>query len=300
MARLVPNQGRRSLLAFAAMAQVSADGRELGKAGPLRELWNKYGLIVVGNVVFFALLYFIQYRPNSRDSRATELLMLAQREEAEHRLEAAESVYTKILADYRDSSAGAVARERLPKVQAQAKKKRETQAPLPAACAPEIKISELLEARPSFYLAELVAGHYPEVQPAERDRYFDVLDGYVWVALNRDKVPLDKFKKSPVFVAGELATRYFALRAQARFVPDWIYDDFKVRNKSYFTLHNVVIELTATQAGDSEQASVRIPVLAPDAEVEVLELNVAGEGGEVRVKGKISADEGTVEWEQRL
>src|SRR5262245_60071984 len=30
----------------------------------LFDAWQKYGLIVVGNVVFFALLYFIQYRPN--------------------------------------------------------------------------------------------------------------------------------------------------------------------------------------------------------------------------------------------
>jgi hypothetical protein len=254
----------------------------------------------VGNVVFFALLYFIQYRPNSRDSRATELLMLAQREEAEQRLEAAESVYAKILADYRESSAGAVARERMPKVLALAKKKRETQPPLPAACAPEIKVSELLEAKPSFYLAELVAGHYPEVQPAERERYFNVLDGYVWLALNRDRVPLDKLKKSPVFVAGELARRYFSISAQARFQADWIYDDFKVKNRSYFTLHNAVIELTATQGDRTESASVRIPELAPDAEVDVLELNVAAEGGELLVKGKISADEGKGSWEQRL
>lgn len=282
------------------MVEASVTGHEATRHGPLRSLWNKYGLIVVGNVVFFALLYFIQYRPNSRDSRATELLTLAQREEAEQRLEAAESVYTKILAEYRDSAAGAVARERLPKVLALAKKKRETQPPLPAACAPEIKINELLEAKPSFYIAELVAGHYPEVQPAERERYFSVLDGYVWLALNRDKVPLDKVKKSPVFVAGELASRYFAIKAQARFAPDWIYDDFKVKNRSYFTLHNAVIELTATQGDRSETASVRVPELAPDAEIDVLELNVAAQGGELTVKGKISADEGKAQWEQRL
>lgn len=282
------------------MAQVSLGEPEAERPGPLRGLWNKYGLIVVGNVVFFALLYFIQYRPNSRDSRATELLTLAQREEAEQRLEAAESLYAKILAEYRDSAAGVVARERLPKVQAQAKKKRETQPPLPAACAPEIKIGELLEAKPSFYLAELVAGHFPEVQPAERERYFNVLDGYVWLALNRDQVPLDKLKKSPVFVSGELSRRYFSLAAEARFTPDWIYDDFKVKNRSFFTLHNVVIDLTATQGDKSEQASVRIPSLAPDAEVDVLELNVAAEGGEVRIQGRVSADEGKTEWEQRL
>jgi hypothetical protein len=289
-----------TLLRCNAMVEASVTGPDANRHGPLRSLWNKYGLIVVGNVVFFALLYFIQYRPNSRDSRATELLMLAQREEAEQKLEAAESVYSKILADYRDSSAGAVARERLPKVLASLKKKRETQPPLPAACAPTIKMQELLEAKPSFYLAELVAGHYPEVQPAERERYFSVLDGYVWLALNRDKVPLEKLKKSPVFVAGELSRRYFNIAAEARFEADWIYDDFKVRNRSYFTLHNAVIDLTVTQGDKSEHASVRIGELAPDGEIQVLELNVAGEGGEVHVRGSISADEGKAQWEQRL
>jgi hypothetical protein len=81
------------------MEDVSVEGRVVQKHGAIRGMWNKYGLIVVGNVVFFALLYFVQYRPNSRDSRATELLTLAQREESEQRLEAAESVYSKILAD---------------------------------------------------------------------------------------------------------------------------------------------------------------------------------------------------------
>src|ERR1051325_8330347 len=88
----------------------------------LLDAWQKYGLIVVGNVVFFALLYFIQYRPNSRESRAAELLTLAQREEAEHRLEAAESLYTMLLTDYADERPSAVAKERLPKVRALAKK----------------------------------------------------------------------------------------------------------------------------------------------------------------------------------
>ncbi|MET0283921.1 MAG: hypothetical protein ABW352_05605, partial [Polyangiales bacterium] len=153
------------------MAEPTA-GETAPKPAFLRDMWTKYGLIVVGNVVFFALLYFIQYRPNSRDSRATELLTLAQREESEQHLEAAESGYTKILSDYRDSAAGAVARERLPKVLALSKKKRETQAPLPAACAPEIKIKDLLETKPSLDVAELVGAHFPEVQQAERDRYF--------------------------------------------------------------------------------------------------------------------------------
>src|SRR2546423_1583384 len=89
-----------------------------GRQKLLLDTWQKYGLIVIGNVVFFALLYFIQYRPNSRENRAGELLTLAQREEAEHRLEAAESLYAMILADYADERPAAVARERIPKVRA--------------------------------------------------------------------------------------------------------------------------------------------------------------------------------------
>ncbi len=44
--------------------------------------WKKYGLIVVGNIVFFALLYFISYRPNNDENRAAEFLSMAQEQEA--------------------------------------------------------------------------------------------------------------------------------------------------------------------------------------------------------------------------
>ena len=124
----------------------------------LIDAWHKYGLIVIGNVVFFALLYFVQYRPNSRENRAAELLVLAQREEADHRLEAAESLYATIVADYADERPASLAKERLPKVRALAQKQRDVQPPLPAACAPSVDVQVLLEQSPSFYLAELVAG----------------------------------------------------------------------------------------------------------------------------------------------
>lgn len=282
------------------MATGSAQGTEISQDGLLTGLWQKYGLIVVGNVVFFALLYFIQYRPNSRDNRATELLTLAQREETEGRLEAAETLYAKITADYQDSSALPVAEERLPKVRALVKKRAETQAPLPAACTPQVDVRELLELKPSLYLAELVAGLYPTVSPAERERYFSVLDGYVRTALNQDGVPLDKLKKSPTFVDGELKRRYFALKAQASFKSDWIYDDFKVQNLSYFTLHNVVLDLTVQQGESSETESVRISEWAPGTLIDVLEFNVDDKGGSIQITGNIQADEGKLEWEQRL
>jgi hypothetical protein len=282
------------------MSQATETRAAVPRAQLLKELWHKYGLIVVGNVVFFALLYFIQYRPNSRENRATELLSMAQREEAEQHLEAAEALYAKVVADYGDASAFVIARERLPKVQALAKKKRETQAPLPESCAPQVDVREVLEIKPSFFVAELIAGHYPEVLPAERERYFNVLDDYVSLALNRDKVPLTKLRQSPVFRAGELQQRYFALKAQVRMVEDWVYDDFFVKNTGFFALHNVVVELSVTQGGDTNHESVRILELAPGSELEVLEMKVAKDGGAIEVRGRISADEGKAEWTQRL
>ena len=266
----------------------------------LRQAWHKYGLIVVGNVVFFALLYFIQYRPNSGESRAMELLSFAQREETENRLQAAESLYAKILSGYIDTPAAVTARERLPKVQALAKQEREVQPPLPAACSPGVELSEVLEVQPSRYVAELIAGHYPALQPGLRDRYFRVLDGYMWIAFNRDHVPLDSLRKSPFFRAGELQQRYFALKASARLLPDWMYDDFRVKNVGFFGLHNAVIDLTVTQGSDRKQKSLRVRELAPEAEVELFQFNVAKHGGEVRVHGTIVADEGKLDWQQRL
>jgi hypothetical protein len=266
----------------------------------LFDAWHKYGLIVIGNVVFFALLYFVQYRPNSRENRAAELLSMAQHDETEQRFEAAESLYASIVADYADERPALIAKERLPKVRARLQQRREVQPPLPAACSPTIDVQALLEQRPSFFLAELVAGQYPGITPVQRERYFNVLDGYVWLALNRDHVPLGKFQDSLMFRAGELRQRYLALKADARFVPDWIYDDFKVRNRSVFALHNVVIDLAVTQAGSTEKASVRASELAPEAAIYVLEFNVKKHAGTVYVQGSIVADEGKTEWQQRL
>jgi len=276
--------------------------RVLPKLRPqlLMDAWNKYGLIVIGNVVFFALLYFVQYRPNSRESRAVELLTLAQREEADHRLEAAESLYGAILADYADERPAAVAKERLPKVRAQAQKQRDVQPPLPAACAPSVDVQVLLEERPSFYLAELVAGQYPSIAEAQKDRFFGILDGYVRLAFNRDHVAMSKFQNSATFRAAELRERYLVPKARARYTPDTVWDDFKVQNRAFFTLHSVVIELTVSQEGRTKKASIRTPELLPEEEIDVLEFNVEKHGGEVLVQGSIVSDEGKVEWEQRV
>lgn len=266
----------------------------------LHDTWQKYGLIVIGNVVFFALLYFVQYRPNSRENRASELLTLAQHEETDQRFEAAESIYTMLSSEYADERPALVAKERLPKVRAQIQQRREVQAQLPAACTPSIDMKALLEQRPSLFVAELLAGQFPSVEPVQRDRYFGLLDGYVWLALNRDQVPLAKFQDSASFRANELRQRYLIPKATARYVTDWVWDDFKVRSQAYYTLHNVVITLNLTQAGNSKRGSIRVAELAPEAEIGVLEFNVKKKGGTIYVQGTVESDEGKVEWQQRL
>lgn len=266
----------------------------------LRDAWHKYGLIVIGNVVFFALLYFVQYRPNSRENRAAELLTLAQHEETERRLQAAESLYAMILRDYGADRPALVAKERLPKVRGQLRQQQEIQPPLPAACAPALDVQAMLEQRPSFFLSELVAGQYPGLPQVQRDRFFSQLDGYVWLALNRDHVPLAKFQESPTFRASELRQRYLVPKLTARYQSDWYWDDFKVKNHGFFTLHNVVLELSVSQGGSSKQVSLRVPELAPEAEVDVLEFHVSKRAGAVYVQGTLSSDEGKHDWQQRL
>ena len=65
-------------------------------------------------------------------------------------------------------------------------------------------------------------------------------------------------------------------------------------------MHNVVVELTVTQGGDSDSESVRVGVLEPEESIDVLQFGVASDGGPVEVTGKILADEGEREWSQRL
>jgi hypothetical protein len=266
----------------------------------LHDAWHKYGLIVIGNVVFFALLYFVQYRPNSRENRAAELLTLAQHEETEHRLQAAESLYAMILRDYGADRPALVAKERLPKVRGQLRQQLEVQPPLPAACAPALDVQAMLEQRPSFFLSELVAGQYPGLPQVQRDRFFAQLDSYVWLALNRDHVPLAKFQDSPTFRASELRQRYLVPKLATRYQSDWYWDDFKLKNLGFFTLHKVVLELSVSQGGSTKQVSLRVPELAPEAEVDVLEFHVSKRGGAVYVQGTITSDEGKHDWQQRL
>ncbi len=282
------------------MAEVAFDPQRSERHGFVRAMWQKYGLIVVGNVVFFALLYFLQYRPNNRENRATEYLTLAQQQENERHYEAAEVLYAKILATYGDCEAARIAEARVAKVRALEKQRREMQPILPAACAERINMKELLEQKPSFYLAELVAGYYPELKQTERERYFDVLDSYMWLALSRDGVPLAKLKASPAFRTEAVRKRYFEVQASASFKNDYYYDDFKVKNRNYFPWHNAVIELTVKQGDSTEQASVRVPELPAEAEIDVLEFNVASDGGSVEVQGSVVADEGKTTFQQRL
>jgi len=282
------------------MVELSATTRAPERFATLRAFWHKYGLIIVGNVVFFALLYFLQYRPNSREARAGELLTLAQQQETERKLEAADVLYARILSSYDDCDAASVARSRQPKVQALLAHARGIQPPLPEACAAKIDLRELLALTPSFYLAELVAGYFPELKNAERERYFGTLDRYVSTALNQEGVTLDKLRSSPAFRATELRNRYFGIKASVSFGEDYVYDDFKVENQSYFTLHNAVLELTVAQGGNTEKGSVRVSVLAPHASVDVLEFRVLADGGSIEVNGQIVADEGKATFHQRL
>ena len=71
----------------------------------LSAIWSKYGLIVVGNIVFFILLYFFSYRPHNEENRASEFLSIAQSAETGGRKETALDLYERILSDYGETRA---------------------------------------------------------------------------------------------------------------------------------------------------------------------------------------------------
>lgn len=268
------------------------------RPGFWRRLWRKYGLIVVGNVVFFALLYWFSYRPHNAQSRAGEFLSVAQQMEADGRLEAAEVLYDKVLQDYAETDAARTAGRRMPEVkQARALSLQRLAAPQPP---PELQIRKLIDGPPAWFLATLLAGHYASVAEADRPRYFEALDGYLRTALDRGEIDHARAKAHPAFAHDALARRYFDLKAACTMASDWVWDDVRVRNDNLFAWSGAVIELEVVQGERRESGSVRLDRVRPGESVEVTELRIKADGGEVRCKARIDTTEGGLRFEQRL
>ncbi len=263
----------------------------------IKGTWNKYSLIVVGNVVFFILLYFFSYRPNSDENRAAEFLSMAQSNVTNSRLEAALVLYQKVLADYADTRAAKTARGQLPAL----KTKLHAQAPgiVAAVECEEIEVEELLRKGPGLYMATYLARQihrYPE----ERVELEKVIRAYAALAVNEEGVGLADLAKEPALKTPAFQRALFDLKPRCQVESDWFYDNFRVSNENFYTWHNVNISLVVAQGSEQEKASLRVDRLGPGESVELLEFHVQKSAGAVTCAAKIATKEGKTAWKEEI
>ena len=262
----------------------------------LAQSWEKYGLIVVGNIVFFTLLYFISYRPHNEENRASEFLSLAQQAEADSRYDAAKVIYQKVAADYADTRSAETATLRLKFL------KRRQPAPVkpkPEKLAPIIDIGKMLDQRPAVYVARYLAEHYDDT-PDLRPRVRDAIADYLRIAINYEGVSLKTLRTEKEFQRKAFQKAFFSIRSRCEMKSDWIYDDFFIRNTSIFPWHNVRLHITVSQGDKKKSADVRIPSLRPGRSFEVVSLNVDKNGGDVTCQGVLKMKEGTTKFKHGL
>lgn len=268
---------------------------------PTREMiaqsWQKYGLIVVGNIVFFVLLYFISYRPNNDEHRAAELLAMAQEQETQGRAEAASVLYGKVLERYPETDAARMAKTRLPAV-----RKWVASRAVPGktqTVTPQLDLSEMLDRKPSLYVATYLAAHYGD-DPALKPKLRPVILAYLESAMRVDGLALADLRREKELRSPDLEAELFAVRPACAMRPDFVYDDFSVRNDNFFPWHAANVKLEVKQGKELLSGEIRIEELAPGASIDVLEFRVQGSGGVVSCAAEVTAAEGRGAWNGKI
>lgn len=255
----------------------------------IRQSWEKYGLIVIGNVVFFVLLYFISYRPHNDENRAAEFLSMAQQEETEDNWRTAMILYKKVVSDYVDTRSAQTAKARIGYLQKHPPIVKNVQ---PKVIEPILDIEKMLARKPSVYMAKFLAKHY-EDRPALKPKLKQFIGEYLKIAINYDGVLLKTLRAEKEFQTDEFQKNYFKAKLRCQMKSDWLYDDFFVKNMSIFPLHNVRIQLQVSQGEEKAQKEIRVPLLKPGLSVEVLSFRVQKGGGDAFCTGTVKAREGT-------
>jgi hypothetical protein len=263
----------------------------------LKQSWEKYSLIVVGNIVFFLLLYFISYRPHNEENRASEFLSLAQQEDADDHYRSAMVLYQKVLADYGKTRSAQTAKSRL----AYLKKNPPRPAPKkkPEKIQPILDIDKMLDVRPAVYVAKFLAEHYDD-KPNLKPRLKQAIGDYLKMAINYEGIPLGKLRTEKEFQREEFQKSFFSIRTGCEMKADWVYDDFYIVNTGIFPWTNVRLRMTVAQGDKKETAEIRIPRLAPGRKFEVTSFNVDKGGGDVVCRGTLKTREGASSFRHRL
>lgn len=262
----------------------------------IKQSWEKYGLIVVGNIVFFALLYFISYRPNNDENRAAEFLSMAQAQETQGRHEAAMALYEQVVAGYPETRAADTARQRLPGVR---KRLVRPPRPEPELIPPRLDLAKMLNRRPAVYVAAFLAEHYHD-DPAQRPKIHAAIKKYLGIAAIHEGVDLRELRGEREFQDDLFQREFFDIRPKCVMAADWVYDDFFVENTNFFSWSNVNIKLTVAQGERTAEQELRIPRLDPGGRVELLEFRVSGSSGVVRCGGELTATEGATSWSEEI
>jgi len=262
----------------------------------IKQSWEKYSLIVIGNIVFFALLYLFSYRPHNSENRASEFLALGQEQETLKRNETALVLYEKILADYGNTRAAVTATQRIPII-----KKNAIVAPksAPELKKPRLDLGPMLDRRPSIYIAGFLSKHF-EDDPILQPKLREAIHRYLRLAVYEEKVPISQIKRETEFQHPTIKQEFFDINPECLMEPDWFYDDFSLKNKNFYPWTNVNIKLTISQGDAKETNEIRIERLESGESVELLEFRVKKSAGVARCSGTITASEGAKTWSKNL
>jgi len=263
----------------------------------IAQSWQKYGLIVVGNIVFFVLLYFVSYRPNNDEHRAAELLAMGQEQETQGRAEAASVLYEKVLSRYPGSEASRTAKTRIPAV-----KKWVASRAVPGKAqlvAPQLDLSQMLDRKPALYVATYLAAHYGD-DPALKPKLRPAILAYLGAAMRVDGMSLADLRREKELRAPELEQELFAVKPGCAMKPDVVYDDFAVRNDNFFPWRNANLKLEVKQGSETLSGELRVEELAPGASIDVLEFRVKGSGGVVSCSADVTTAEGKGSWSGKI
>lgn len=263
-----------------------------------RDLWNKYGLIVVGNIVFFILLYFFSYRPHNVENRSMELLSMAQTAENNGRNETAVDLYEKILTDYKGTRAAKIAEERTPKLKKTLSQNRVVPPDCPARCE-DLNLEEMLRKEPMVYVATHMAKHY-DYYPSDRSKIREIILRNLKAAYEWAKVPLSKLKAESEFQSPALKQAFFDLQPKCIVAPDLIYDDFSVRNDNFFEWTNATVELTVSQGQAQTTKTIRAPETPAAGSLHVLEFRIKKSEGPVTCRINLKTDQGHLTVSQEI
>jgi hypothetical protein len=261
------------------------------------QAWSKYSLIVIGNIVFFALLYLFSYRPHNTENRAAEFLSLGQSAETSGRFEAAFEIYKKIQKDYEGTRAAGTARERLPKVQE--KLAAVPTAPICIQKCEDFDLDEMLRKGPFIFTATYLARQL-ESNPSEEAKIRKIIWKYLGLAVNAEGVKLESLRHEKAFTSSRMQREFFDLNPQCKMQSDWIFDDFAIKNENFYAWKDAKIKLIVKQDKRQKEFVLSRESVQPGEVLPMLEFRASRSGGPVSCDIVLKTKDGQITSRQEL